>query len=236
MTFDREITIETANGRLSGSLCVPFHSPAIVLFAHGTGSSRNSPRNQFVAQQLQKVGLSTLMLDLLTSQEETVDELNGHKRFDIELLSLRVSQAIEWLGIDASTHDLPIGLFGASTGSAAAMVAAAKNTKVKAVVSRGGRVDLATDFLPMVEAPTLLIVGQNDQPVLNLNTLAIELLKCPKQLKIIPDASHLFEEPGALDQVAAQASIWFCKYLAPGLPLQEELEPELEAVQSNLPT
>lgn len=222
MTFDREITIETAKGRLSGSLCVPFHSKAIVLFAHGTGSSRNSPRNQFVAQQLNKVGISTLMLDLLTSQEETIDELNGHFRNDIELLALRVAQAIEWLGIDASTHDLPIGIFGASTGSAAAIIAAAKSNSVKAVVSRGGRVDLVTDFLPMVEAPTLLLVGQNDQPLLDLNTSAIELLKCPKQLKIIPDASHLFEEPGALDQVAAQASMWFNRYLIPVPVLEQE--------------
>ncbi len=222
MTFDREIFIETARGRLLGNLCIPFHSPAIVLFAHGTGSSRNSPRNQFVAQQLHKTGLSTLMLDLLTSQEETIDELNGHLRFDVELLALRVAQAIEWLGIDASTHELPIGLFGASTGSAAALIACAKSPSVKAVVSRGGRVDLATDFLPMVDAPTLLLVGQNDENILNLNTLAIELLNCPKQLKIIPDASHLFEEPGALDQVAAQASMWFTKYLIPQPVLEKE--------------
>jgi putative phosphoribosyl transferase len=215
MTFDREIYIETAKGRLSGSLRMPFRSHGIVLFAHGSGSSRNSPRNQFVAEQLQNAGLSTLLLDLLTSQEETVDELTGHLRFDIDLLALRVSQAIEWLGIDASTCGLPIGLFGASTGSAAAIAAAARSSAVKAIVSRGGRVDLATNFLELVEAPTLLIVGQNDQPVLDLNTLAMELLRCPKQLKIIPDASHLFEEPGALDQVAAQASIWFTKYLVP---------------------
>ncbi len=215
MTFDRDIHIETANGRIFGDLCIPFHSPAIVLFAHATGSSRNSPRNQFLAQQLNQAGLSTLMLDLLTSQEETVDELNGHKRFDIDLLANRVAQAIEWIGIDASTCEMPIGLFGASTGSAAAIAAAARSSAVKAIVSKGGRVDLATDYLPLVDAPTLLIVGQNDQPLLDLNTLAIELLQCPKQLKIIPDATHLFEEPGALDQVAAQSAIWFTKHLVP---------------------
>jgi putative phosphoribosyl transferase len=185
-----------------------------VVFAHGSGSSRHSPRNQFVAEELQRGGLATLLIDLLTPQEEEVDQRSGQHRFDIELLAERLGGITAWLGGQPRTSKLPIGLFGASTGGGAALVAAARGREaVAAVVSRGGRPDLAGDALPLVRAPTLLIVGGADPAVLGLNREAYEQLTCEKQLEVVPGASHLFEEPGALERVADLARVWFIEHL-----------------------
>lgn len=199
---------------LEGNLDIPDHSTGIVLFAHGSGSSRHSPRNRFVAEQLQQRGLATLLIDLLTSAEEQVDMRTQHLRFDIGLLAHRLVMASRWLAEQARTRDLKLGYFGASTGAAAALVAAAELPhQVAAVVSRGGRPDLAGSALPHVAAPTLLIVGGNDVPVISLNRQASARLKAEKQLEIVPGATHLFEEPGALEEVARLAGEWFDKYL-----------------------
>ena len=199
---------------LEGNLNIPDNPRGIVLFVHGSGSSRFSPRNQFVAQQLHQAGLATLLIDLLTPREEEEDRYTGHLRFDIQLLSRRVVAATDWLSLQPATQNLKIGYFGASTGAAAALVAAAERPlAVGAVVSRGGRPDLASSFLPAVQAPTLLIVGSKDTQVIELNRMAFSLLKCEKRLEIIPGASHLFEEPGTLEKVAELASEWFTRYL-----------------------
>ncbi|NOU10707.1 MAG: alpha/beta hydrolase [Nitrospira sp.] len=182
----------------------------MVVFAHGSGSGRLSPHNNFVARQLQRDGLATLLLDLLT-EEEADDQ---HKVFDIDLLADRLLLAKDWLEAEPRTQHLKIGYFGASTGAGAALQAAAREpANVKAVVSRGGRPDLAEPYLPSVTAPTLLIVGGHDEPVIEMNQAAYELLTCEKQLIIVPGATHLFEEPGTLEQVAEQASRWFLHYL-----------------------
>jgi pimeloyl-ACP methyl ester carboxylesterase len=188
-----------------------------VLFAHGSGSGRHSPRNRFVAGQLREAHLATLLIDLLTENEESVDRFTGHLRFDIGLLADRLSGATDWLAEDARTDGLPVGYFGASTGGGAALVAAARRPDlVRAVVSRGGRPDLAGDSLSAVKAPTLLIVGGDDEPVIGLNEVALNQLGVPeKQLVIVPGATHLFEEPGKLDQVARLAAEWFKRHLRP---------------------
>lgn len=199
---------------LEGNLNIPDNARGVVLFVHGSGSSRFSPRNQYVARQLHSAGLATLLIDLLTASEEEEDRYTGHLRFDIQLLSRRVVAATNWLLSQPATQNLKIGYFGASTGAAAALVAAAERpSDVGAVVSRGGRPDLASSFLPAVRAATLLIVGSKDTQVIELNRMAFSLLRCEKRMEIIPGASHLFEEPGTLEKVAELASDWFTRYL-----------------------
>lgn len=197
-----------------GDLSVPHHARGIVIFAHGSGSSRHSSRNRFVADALNQAGLATLLLDLLTADEERVDLRTRHLRFEIGLLARRLMEATHWTLQDDRAGRLPIGYFGASTGAAAALIAAAElPDSVRAVVSRGGRPDLAGDALPRVKAPALLIVGGDDVPVIELNNQAMSQLRCEKQLVIVPGATHLFEEPGTLEQVADLATRWFEKYL-----------------------
>ena len=199
---------------LSGDLVVPDAATGIVLFAHGCGSSRHSSRNRYVARVLQKGGFATLLLDLLTPAEEQVDLRTLHLRFDIGLLAERLIQATDWVQSEPATRGLAVGYFGASTGAGAALVAAAERPPmIHAVVSRGGRPDLAGPALPRVQAPTLLIVGGDDPEVIRLNREALAKLRCEKQLVIVPGATHLFEEPGALEQVSELALNWFEKYL-----------------------
>jgi putative phosphoribosyl transferase len=206
--------ISVSKGTLTGDLIVPADAQGLVLFAHGSGSSRLSPRNRQVAEALQQRGLGTLLIDLLTIDEARADEADGRHRFDIALLGERLEAAIGWLGDEPSTAALPLGCFGASTGAAAALVAAAHlPERVAAVVSRGGRPDLAGDALADVTAPTLLIVGGRDDVVLGLNREALGRLGGPAELEVVPDATHLFEEPGALDQVAELAAKWFVEHL-----------------------
>jgi putative phosphoribosyl transferase len=197
---------------LEGNLIVPRGATGMVLFAHGSGSSRFSSRNRYVAEILRQSNLGTLLIDLLTQQEELVDTRTAHLRFDIDLLARRLVGATEWLG--EQHPDLKVGLFGASTGGGAALVAAAEiPDRIAAVVSRGGRPDLAGDALPHVKAPTLLIIGGDDVPVIAMNQEAFDRMTCVKRMEIVPGASHLFEEPGTLEQVAKLASDWFKKYL-----------------------
>jgi putative phosphoribosyl transferase len=199
---------------LEGNLDVPEGARGVVLFAHGSGSGRNSPRNRYVARALREAGLGTLLTDLLTPDEEAVDLRTGHLRFDIGLLSERLAGATDWLTENPATQGLRIGYFGASTGAGAALVAAAERPEaVGAVVSRGGRPDLASEALPLVEAPTLLIVGGNDGPVIRMNEEAMERMSAEKELKVVPGAGHLFEEPGALEEVARLAAGWFARHL-----------------------
>jgi dienelactone hydrolase len=201
---------------LEGNLSIPPGAQGIVLFAHGSGSSRHSPRNRYVARELQRAGLATLLLDLLTVREETVDATTGHLRFDIGLLAERLTAATTWLGDGPETRHLSLGLFGASTGAGGALVAAAERPEdIRAVVSRGGRPDLAGPALSRVRAPTLLIVGGEDVPVIGLNEAALaRLAAAEKELVIVPGATHLFEEPGALEEVARLATGWFTRHLA----------------------
>ncbi len=214
----RPATIELGNVVLEGDLAIPEDARGIVIFAHGSGSSRHSSRNRFVAQYLRSGGLGTLLFDLLTAEEERIDSRTGHLRFDIGLLAERLVGAIGWLGGQKDTRGLSVGLFGASTGGGAALVAAAGHPEnVGAVVSRGGRPDLAGDDLPRVRAPTLLIVGGRDGQVIQLNEQAMNRMTAPVELVIVPGATHLFEEPGTLDEVARLARSWFIKYLAPGV-------------------
>ena len=205
-----EVQIPAGRAVLSANLTIPGHSKALVLFAHGSGSSRHSPRNQFVARTLNRAGLGTLLFDLLTPEEEALDISTREHRFNISLLAERLVHATNWARQQDQIRDLRIGYFGSSTGGAAALVAAAELPQdVSAVVSRGGRPDLAGDALPKVQAPTLLIVGGNDHIVTELNEMARDQMRCEVKLKIIPGATHLFEEPGALEQVAKLASDWF---------------------------
>ena len=200
---------------LSADLTVPPNPRGVVAFAHGSGSGRHSPRNRYVAGELARGGLATLLMDLLTPEEEAEDLRTGRLRFDIPLLAGRVIGAIDWLERDDTLGRLPVGLFGASTGAAAALVAAAdRPTRVGAVVSRGGRPDLAGDALQRVVAPTLLIVGGKDTEVIWLNELAQARLGGESQLEIVPGAGHLFEEPGTLERVAALARDWFVRHLS----------------------
>jgi putative phosphoribosyl transferase len=211
---ERPVTISPHG--LSGDLVIPESATGAVLFAHGSGSSRLSPRNRYVAGILQQAGLATLLLDLLTEAEEEIDQVTGELRFDIELLSGRLLEATDWLRCQRSTRDLSIGYFGASTGAAAALVTAAERPSlIGAVVSRGGRPDLAASALPRVQAPTLLIVGSNDRHVIALNQQALAELRCEKQLAIVAGATHLFEEPGTLEEVSKLARNWFRQHLIP---------------------
>ncbi|MBW3589487.1 MAG: dienelactone hydrolase family protein [Actinobacteria bacterium] len=211
---NQPVVIEAGAVRLEGDLSVPAQATGVVLFAHGSGSSRFSPRNRSVASDLQQAGLGTLLIDLLTAEEEVEDEKTRDLRFDIDLLAGRVVHATRWLSTASETATLPVGHFGASTGAGAALVAAAQTPdRVKAVVSRGGRPDLAGELLAKVKAPTMLIVGSNDAQVIVLNRQAFEQLRCDKELKLVEGASHLFEEPGTLDQVAQMAAEWFGRYL-----------------------
>ncbi|HEV8571290.1 MAG TPA: alpha/beta family hydrolase [Actinoplanes sp.] len=201
---------------LDGDLSLPDSTAGVVLFAHGSGSSRHSPRNRAVAGALNRRGMATLLVDLLTADEERIDARTGQLRFDIGLLADRLVGIIDWLGARPETAALPVGLFGASTGAAAALVAAAKRPEtVRAVVSRGGRPDLAGPALAEVNAPTLLIVGARDVTVLELNERASNAMRAPVELRIIPGATHLFEEPGTLEQVAELAAEWFGMHLTP---------------------
>jgi putative phosphoribosyl transferase len=218
------VRVDVGDAQLAGDLVVPgspgprgdprTRAQGLVLFAHGSGSSRHSPRNRAVAEALQDAGLATLLIDLLTVDEERIDASTGHLRFDIGLLARRLAGVLDWLEARDETATLGTGLFGASTGGGAALVAAAdRPARVRAVVSRGGRPDLAGRALPRVLAPTLLIVGGDDVPVIGMNREAMAQMTAPVRLEIVPGASHLFEEPGALDRVAVLAREWFVRYL-----------------------
>lgn len=208
------VEIPVGNERLSGDLMVPARAVGIVLFAHGSGSSRRSPRNRFVARTLCEAGIGTLLFDLLTVEEETIDVGTGEFRFDIALLAGRLAEATRWLRAQPKIGRLPAGYFGASTGGGAALVAAAElGEEVRAVVSRGGRPDLAGEALAAVRAPTLLLVGGLDEPVIRMNQEAFAKLAGTKELTIVPGATHLFEEPGTLEAVAQHAVAWFRRHL-----------------------
>lgn len=204
------VQIQAGDARLEGNLTIPEGAQGLVIFAHGSGSSRFSPRNRFVAAVLRQGGLGTLLLDLLEEWESD----DRRKVFDIDLLAERLIGASAWAGTNDETKDLAIGYFGASTGAAAALQAAAKRGEVKAIVSRGGRPDLAMPYLPEVRAPVLLIVGGNDWPVISMNQEAFDALLGEKEMQIIPGATHLFEEPGALEEAARLARNWFAKHLS----------------------
>ena len=209
------VRLGAGGATLEGNLLIPSGATGVVLFAHGSGSSRFSSRNRYVAQELRNGGLGTLLIDLLTPDEEAVDMRTAHLRFDIDLLAGRLVGAIEWLAKEPSTSKLKVGMFGASTGGGAALVAAARvPERVHAVVSRGGRPDLAGAALPKVKAPTLLIVGGDDVPVIAMNREAYDQMQCQRRMEIVPGASHLFEEPGTLERVAELARDWFVKYLS----------------------
>lgn len=213
-TRTQSVTILGKDVRIEGDLSAPASAAGLVVFAHGSGSSRHSRRNQFVAARLNESALATLLLDLLTREEEIAEAETRHLRFDVDLLSHRLEAALVWAEVEASLRDLPIGLFGASTGAAAALVAAARRPEVvRAVVSRGGRPDLAGDSLPLVRCPVMLIVGSEDSPVVELNRHAAKRMTCETRIDIVPGASHLFEEPGALDQVAELARRWLSQHL-----------------------
>ncbi len=213
-TQEKLVVVTTDSVRLEGNLLVPPTAQGIVLFAHGSGSSRHSPRNRYVAKVMQQAGLATLLFDLLTSEEERIDLRTRHLRFDIGLLASRLIDTTKWLAQYPDTCNLKVGYFGASTGASAALIAAAdKPQAVSAIVSRGGRPDLAGTALTRVQAPTLLIVGGYDVPVIAMNQEAMAQLRSEKQLQIVPKATHLFEEPGALEAVAQLATQWFQRYL-----------------------
>jgi len=210
-----EMQVQAGQAVLSGNLHIPKAAAALVLFAHGSGSSRHSPRNQFVARTLNNAGLATLLFDLLTPEEESIDARTAELRFNIGLLAERLVHATKWAKQQEQTRDLRIGYFGSSTGGGAALVAAAEIPEdVGAVVSRGGRPDLADKAMPKVQAPTLLIIGGNDDVVIELNEQARDRMRCEVKLEIVPGATHLFEEPGALEKVAKLASDWFNAHLA----------------------
>ena len=210
----KDVHIRSGDVQLEGDLSIPQGAPGVVLFAHGSGSSRHSPRNQFVARTIREAGVGTLLFDLLTREEEAIDAHTAELRFDIGLLATRLIDATYW--IKGELDYLNVGYFGSSTGGGAALVAAAQlGDTVSAVVSRGGRPDLAGDALPKVESPTLLIVGGLDYPVIEMNKAALARLRCEKELKIVPGATHLFEEPGTLEQVADLAAEWFQRQLVP---------------------
>ena len=216
----KDVHIRSGDVQLRGDLSIPDGAQGVVLFAHGSGSSRHSPRNQFVARTIREAGVGTLLFDLLTREEESVDIQTAHLRFDIGLLATRLIDATYW--IKAELDYLSVGYFGSSTGGGAALVAAAQlGDTVGAVVSRGGRPDLAGDALPKVQSPTLLIVGGLDYPVIEMNRAALARLRCEKEMKIVPGATHLFEEPGTLEQVADVAADWFQKQLVTGRLVSE---------------
>lgn len=210
----RPVTIPADEIALAGDLCLPENAGGLVIFAHGSGSSRHSPRNRAVAGALNEAGLATLLFDLLTESEEPADRYARHLRFDIPLLTRRLEAAVAWATAHHETAALPIGLFGASTGAAAALVTAANRPQqITAVVSRGGRADLAETALPRVRAPTLLIVGGHDDLVVELNEAAAARMRCEVRVEVVPDATHLFQEYGALEQVARLARDWLVHHL-----------------------
>ena len=212
---ETDVVVPADEVELGATLVVPADARGIVVFAHGSGSSRHSPRNRAVAAELHEDGLATLLLDLLSLEEEAVDARTGELRFDVRLLARRVAAATAWVGAEPKTAGLPVGYFGASTGAAAALIAAAElPDQVHAVVSRGGRPDLAGESLARVLAPTLLIVGGRDEVVIGLNEQALAELHVEKALEIVPGATHLFPEPGALDEVIRLARAWFARHLA----------------------
>jgi putative phosphoribosyl transferase len=215
LNYERPVSIPSNGAVLSGSLALPEDATGIVVFAHGSGSSRLSPRNRFVARELEARGLATLLVDLLTAEEEVLDQTAGQFRFDIRLLATRLEAVARWVVGIAHVRSLPMGYFGSSTGAAAALLAAAQDPEmVSAIVSRGGRPDLAGRALTYVQAPTLLLVGGNDETVLELNRQALgRLASAEKQLVIVPGASHLFREPGTLEEVARLAGDWFVRWL-----------------------
>src|ERR671918_1790818 len=209
------VKIRSGKVILHGELSIPTGAEGVVLFVHGSGSSRHSPRNQFVARTIREAGVGTLLFDLLTQEEETVDMRTRHLRFDIGLLAERLVDASNWIKRGPDTSHLRVGYFGSSTGGGAALVAAAEvGEEVGAVVSRGGRPDLAGDALPKVKSPTLLIVGGYDYPVIRMNEDAYRQLDCEKEMIIVPGATHLFEEPGTLEEVAHLAADWFQMHLS----------------------
>src|SRR5918994_7256747 len=211
---ERLVRVAAGGVTLEGNLSLPEGARGVVLFAHGSGSSRHSSRNRYVARLLNEAKLATLLVDLLTAEEEAVDLRTAHLRFDIGLLAERLVGATDWLTQHPETRHLRIGYFGASTGAAAALVAAARRPEaVGAVVSRGGRPDLAGEALSRVLAPTLLIVGGEDEPVIGMNREATEQIRAEKRLEVVPGATHLFEEPGKLEEVARLAAGWFACYL-----------------------
>jgi dienelactone hydrolase len=214
MTLTDELTIPAGRARLEGHLTVPDEARGVVLFVHGSGSSRHSPRNRFVAHLLNEAGLATLLFDLLTPEEEAEDIHTREHRFDIRLLADRLAYATDWAANETSLHGLGIGYFGASTGGGAALVAAAAHPdRVSAVVSRGGRPDLAGSALAAVRTPTLLIVGGDDEVVIEMNREAMAQMRCEVKLEIVPGATHLFEEPGTLEKVAELAGGWLARHL-----------------------
>jgi len=208
------VNVSLDSATIEGNLSIPEGAEGIVLFAHGAGSSRNSPRNNFVAEQLRQGGLATLLIDLLTPDEKEIDRRTRQVRFDIDRLGRRVVGTTDWLRDQAETEKLNIGIFGSSTGAAGALIAAAKRPDVvDAVVSRGGRVDMAESILDQVSAPALFVVGEKDVQVLDLNRQALKKVEVEKQLEIVSGAGHLFEEPGALEEVARLARAWFKDHL-----------------------
>lgn len=208
------VLVDTPSATLEGDLTVPDGAAGIVVFAHGSGSSRKSPRNRQVAHALHEAGLATLLVDLLTPDEARSDQASAHLRFDLPLLAERLVGAMEWVARRPETRGLAVGCYGASTGGGAALIAAARLPRlVRAVVSRGGRVDLAGPLLPYVQAPTLLLVGGDDYPVLELNEEGMARFRTEVRLEVIPGAGHLFAEPGTLEQVAALTTAWFTRYL-----------------------
>jgi dienelactone hydrolase len=213
----RDVLVPAGSVTLPGVLEIPAGAPGIVLFAHGSGSSRHSPRNRFVAQVIRDAGIGTLLFDLLTPEEERADAVTAAWRFDIELLAQRLAAAAEWLAGQPEGRGRKLGFFGASTGGGAALVAAARlGDRIAGVVSRGGRPDLAGAALPEVVCPVLLIVGGLDEVVIGLNEEALTQLHCPKELRIVPGATHLFVEPGALEEVARMTADWFRDQLGKG--------------------
>jgi putative phosphoribosyl transferase len=218
-----EVEIAIDHATLQGFLAVPAAARGLVVFAHGSGSSRFSPRNQEVAKSLQRAGLATLLFDLLTPDEQRRDAMSAEYRFDIALLTRRLTGTLDWLRTRPELNGLAVGLFGASTGAAAALASAAERPRVvRAVVARGGRPDLAGDALPLVKAPTLLIVGELDTEVIHLNRLAAARLVCEQQLTIVPEATHLFDEPGTLQEAARLAAGWFRSRLGADAPAHRE--------------
>lgn len=209
-----EIRIPIQDINLYGNLNVPGNSSGLVIFVHGSGSSRFSPRNNFVAEVINKAGLATLLFDLLTEEEEAIDQQTRHLRFDIPLLAERLIKVTDWIKKQANLKNLNLGYFGSSTGAAAALIGAAQLPKlIKAVVSRGGRTDLANNFLPKVKAATLCIAGELDETIIQMNKDSLTQINAEKKLIIIPEATHLFEEPGTLEKVADYATEWFVEYL-----------------------
>ncbi|MGI9285921.1 MAG: dienelactone hydrolase family protein [Pseudomonadales bacterium] len=216
MQQSEDIVLEAGEDRLNGTLTIPEQATAIVMFVHGSGSSRFSPRNKIVAGEINKAGLATLLFDLLTAQEDITDQLTSEFRFNVPLLAGRLIDSIDWLQCHESSKDLPIGLFGTNTGAAAALIAAAEfPNKIGALVSLGGRTDMASEALPGVRAPTLLIVGGYDDEALKINRAASDLLSTEHRLEIVPAATHSFREPGRLEQATQLARDWFMQYLAP---------------------